>query len=261
VSDFYSTPDNEAAQLILTNESGSITGWLDKSTVAAGGYESMKGAAVNWKAIGDKYYYQTKINASDFTGIKVQAQMLYNYIAHKTQVIEYSIDGKTWKEVSVVPYPSTIGHAYGSMTISPKGELIVYAYNSNDQVNMSYAVSPDMGNTWTNLGKSFVKKQIRNPQVGRLDEYYILTGRAGQNETIASDFVIYTSLDGINWDDGLALGNGIRRSCWYSSMLPIKMPNGKTRLYVKYSENYNEFPKEMGCQVNNMLAYFEKIDE
>lgn len=106
VADFYSTPDNEAAQLILTNESGSITGWLDKSTVAAGGYESMKGAAVNWKAIGDKYYYQTKINASEFTGIKVQAQMLYNYIAHKTQVIEYSIDGKTWKEAGRATMPA-----------------------------------------------------------------------------------------------------------------------------------------------------------
>ena len=106
VADFYSTPDNESAQLILTNESGSITGWLDKSTVAAGGYESMKGAAVNWKAIGDKYYYQTKINASVFTGIKVQAQMLYNYIAHKTQVIEYSIDGKTWKEAGRATMPA-----------------------------------------------------------------------------------------------------------------------------------------------------------
>ena len=106
VADFYSTPDNEAAQLILTNESGSITGWLDKSTVAAGGYESMKGAAVNWKAIGDKYYYQTKINASAFTGIKVQAQMLYNYIAHKTQIIEYSIDGRTWKEAGRATMPA-----------------------------------------------------------------------------------------------------------------------------------------------------------
>ena len=170
-------------------------------------------------------------------------------------------NGKSWQEVSVVPYPSTLGHAYGSMTISPKGELIVYAYNSNDQVNMSCAISPDMGKTWTKVGKSFVKKQIRNPQVGRLDEYYILTGRAGQNETIASDFVIYTSLDGIHWDDGLALGDGIRRSCWYSCMLPIKMPNGKTRLYVKYSENYNDFREYIGCQVNNMLAYFEKIEE
>ena len=39
------------------------------------------------------------------------------------------------------------------------------------------------------------------------------------------------------------------------------MPDGKERLYYKYSENYNEFPEQMGCQVNNMLAYFEKIDE
>lgn len=106
VADFYSTADNEAAQLILTNESGSITGWLDKSTEAANGYESMKGAAVNWQKIGDKYYYQTKINASEFTDIKVQAQMLYNYIAHKTQVIEYSVDGTNWKEAGRATMPA-----------------------------------------------------------------------------------------------------------------------------------------------------------
>lgn len=106
VADFYSTADNEAAQLILTNESGSITGWLDKSTEAANGYESMKGAAVNWQKIGDKYYYQTKINASEFTNIKVQAQMLYNYIAHKTQKIEYSVDGTNWTEAGRATMPA-----------------------------------------------------------------------------------------------------------------------------------------------------------
>ena len=41
----------------------------------------------------------------------------------------------------------------------------------------------------------------------------------------------------------------------------LEIINGKTRMYLKYSENYNEFPKEMGCQVNNMLAYFKKIDD
>ena len=66
--------------------------------------------------------------------------------------------------------------------------------------------------------------------------------------------------DGINWDDGLLLGEGIRRSCWYSNNLTIKMPNGKTRMYLKYSENINDIHEYHGCQVNNMLAYFEKED-
>jgi hypothetical protein len=106
IADFASTADNEAVQLILTDENGSVAGWLDKSTLAGGGYESFAGAAVNWQQIGKKFYYQTKINASEFTDIKVQAQMLYNYAAYQTQIIEYSLDGTTWKEAGRATMPA-----------------------------------------------------------------------------------------------------------------------------------------------------------
>ncbi len=99
VADFYSTADNEAASLIMTNADGKTAGWLDKSKEAAGGYESFIGAAVNWNNIADKYYYQTKINASEFTNIKVQAEMMYNYNAYQKQTIEFSIDGTNWTKV------------------------------------------------------------------------------------------------------------------------------------------------------------------
>lgn len=98
-ADFSSTPDNESTTLILRDSEGNTQGWLDKSTLAAGGYESLAGAAVNWKELG-KYYYQTKINARDFSNIRVQAKMLYNYNAYTTQVLEYSLDGETWKEAT-----------------------------------------------------------------------------------------------------------------------------------------------------------------
>ena len=99
VADFYSTVDNEAASLIMTNAEGKTAGWLDKSKEAAGGYESFIGAAVNWNKITDKYYYQTKINASEFTNIKVQAEMMYNYNAYQKQTIEFSVDGTNWTKV------------------------------------------------------------------------------------------------------------------------------------------------------------------
>lgn len=98
-ADFSSTPENESATLVLRDAEGNTQGWLDKSTVAAGGYESFAGAAVNWKKLG-QYYYQTKINARDFSNIKVQAKMMYNYNAYTTQVLEYSLDGETWNEVT-----------------------------------------------------------------------------------------------------------------------------------------------------------------
>ena len=190
-----------------------------------------------------------------------------------------SVDNcQTFDEVCVVPFTSQMYLCYGNMTISPKGELICYAYNIEDEVNMAYAVSPDFGTTWTEAGNSYVKQRIRNPQIGRLDGQYILIGRAGQSnhETIHS-MVIYTSADGIHWDDGILLGSNERRSCFYSDNLTITLPNGKQRMYVKYSENVLvnsevealprvEIPKGPTdfvpkCQVNGMLTYFETIDK
>ena len=94
----FASADNEAATLNLVYPDGHTSGWLDKSTLAAGGYESFKGAAVNWRndvAIGTTWW-QTKVNAADFQDINVQFQMLYNYNAYQTYNAEYSVDGETW---------------------------------------------------------------------------------------------------------------------------------------------------------------------
>ena len=99
----FSSEDNESATLTLVNSSkaSDVKGWLDKSTLAAGGYETFKGAAVNWTAgssNGDvgHYHWQTKVNAASFKDINVQFQMMYNYNAYKTYNAEYSLDGTTW---------------------------------------------------------------------------------------------------------------------------------------------------------------------
>lgn len=100
-ADFASTVDNESAVLYMTNEAGDVQGWLDKSKEAAGGYESFEGAAVNWKTLGE-YWYEFKINASEFTNIRVDAELMYNYNAYTTVIVEYSIDGTTWTEAGRV---------------------------------------------------------------------------------------------------------------------------------------------------------------
>ncbi len=104
-ADFVSSEDNENAVLVLRNAEGTVSAWLDKSQEAAGGYEG-KPAAVNWQQLTDKYYYQTKVNALNFTDIKVQAEMLYNFIAHEVQILEYSLDGETWVEATRVTLPA-----------------------------------------------------------------------------------------------------------------------------------------------------------
>lgn len=113
-ADFYSNGDNQTSTLILRNAEGTVQGWLDKSQMAAGGYEG-KPAAVNWKAFTDKYYYQMSFNATDFTDITVSSAMLLNYNAYSIQRIEYSIDGTNFKKVDSIEmasaktwYPKTV---------------------------------------------------------------------------------------------------------------------------------------------------------
>ncbi|MHB9055575.1 MAG: InlB B-repeat-containing protein [Paludibacteraceae bacterium] len=90
-ADFFSTIDNETSNLILRKEDGTLNSWLDKSIVSANGYY-VRGAAVNWKPLADKYYYQIHFNAKDFTDINVTAGMLFNYNVYSVQKCEYSLD-------------------------------------------------------------------------------------------------------------------------------------------------------------------------
>lgn len=118
-ADFYAQ-DNDADALNLVNtETGDASGWLDKSTLGGGGYESFKGAAVNWRTgtqNGDvgNWHWQTKVNAEAFTDINVQFQMLYNYNAYQTYDAEYSLDGEQWTK-------------FGSITMS--GAKVVASFS------------------------------------------------------------------------------------------------------------------------------------
>ena len=109
----FAAEDNDADVLNLVNtETGDINGWLDKSTIAGGGYESFAGAAVNWRT-GSKngdvgnWHWQTKVNAAAFTDINVQFQMLYNYNAYQRYDAEYSLDGQQWTKFGGITMTGT----------------------------------------------------------------------------------------------------------------------------------------------------------
>ena len=71
--------------------------------------------------------------------------------------------------------------------------------------------------------------------------------------------MIYTSADGINWDDGKILVKG-KPACFYSENLTVKMPNGKERMYIKYSENIADPCDDVwSARVNGMLCYLETV--
>ena len=131
VADFYST-ENEASAFTLTNGTDA-TSWLDKSTEAANGYESFKGAAVNWKAgsgNGDvgHYYWQTKVNAESFTDIKVQFDMLYNYNSYTVYNVDYSTDGENWTNNGSITLTGAkaVCHYEGTLPESVNNEPSLY---------------------------------------------------------------------------------------------------------------------------------------
>lgn len=100
IADFAST-DNESTALVLRNAAGETSGWLDKSG-DKGGYEG-RNAAVNWRTTGlGDYYWQTKVNASNFTDIKVSSAMTLNYNSYQKQNVEYSLDGENWTKIGTI---------------------------------------------------------------------------------------------------------------------------------------------------------------
>lgn len=94
----FAADDNDADALVLRDADGNTIGWLDKSQ-SSGGYEG-KWAAVNWNTEGlGKYYWQTMVNASAFSDVKVSSSMVYNYNAYTKYDVEYSLNGEAWTKL------------------------------------------------------------------------------------------------------------------------------------------------------------------
>lgn len=98
----FAAAENEAVSLILRDDNNDVQGWLDKSQ-ASGGYEGRPGA-VNWRqgtVDGDvgNYYFQTMVNASAFTDLKVQTSSVYNYNSYQKYDLQYSLDGENWTTI------------------------------------------------------------------------------------------------------------------------------------------------------------------
>ena len=146
--------------------------------------------------------------------------------------------GKTFSLVSRVP--SAIGDAYGDIEIMDDGSMICYLYNQKDEYNLYYHISYDMGSTWEKSGKGYVAKRIRNPQVGKVKGGYILHGRAGcETPELPPHFVLYTSADGINWDEGIYICEYGNQSAYYSNNLVINNDDGSQKVLIQSSVPYD----------------------
>ncbi len=177
-------------------------------------------------------YYDGKIYVLDFCNREV---------AGETEKDVYRIfcscdNGDNFEELCIVPFNSTKGRFYGTMQFDNYGNLIVYAYNQDCETELDYAISKDGGNTWSETGVCYLAKKIRNPQVAILDGQFILHGReAGA----INAFVLYTSEDGIVWDEGHRITDYYPCCSFYSNNVIVNK-NGKNMLLVQYSQTYKE---------------------
>lgn len=98
----FAAEGNDAVTLNMYDTEGNNLGWLDKCG-QNGGYEGRPGGVCwnNALPIGT-CYWQTKVDASNFTDVKVLSSMVYNYNAYQKYNVEYSLNGTDWTTVGTL---------------------------------------------------------------------------------------------------------------------------------------------------------------
>ncbi len=149
-------------------------------------------------------------------------------------------NGETFRERSTLPFDSE--RWYGAMTVLPDGQLVVYTYHESDEHNIHYATSADAGRTWSEVNTTHLAKRIRNPQLSeRIFGRYFLHGRSGHGGDDPRHLVLYTSEDGLNWDEGVFLNRGERDLDSYSTNAIVgrRDPDHPERLLIQASIAYD----------------------
>ncbi|MGM9682258.1 MAG: sialidase family protein [Eubacteriales bacterium] len=139
--------------------------------------------------------------------------------------------GESFEEVSIVEL-NAMGRAYGALQQLSDGTLAVYTYNINNEYEADCILSHDMGKTWERPFTCYLAKGIRNPQVGVIDGVYIMHGRAAHG----TGFVLYSSTDGINWDEGFFIEK-TKQMCYYSNNIVVN-DGGDLKMIIQYSQTY-----------------------
>lgn len=151
--------------------------------------------------------------------------------------------GRTFSRRSVLPFEIT-QRGYGALAFLPDNELIAYVYNQTDEKHLDYVVSRDEGQTWCEPQTAFFARQIRNPQIAAFKDGFVMHGRSGSNgaDEIQGHFVLYTSRDGIHWDEGQYLQMRIAGAGAYSNNLLVHDQDGRgpERLLIQASHAYEK---------------------
>lgn len=158
---------------------------------------------------------------------------------HRYHVYRSTDGGEHFELLSEIP-GDYLHHAYGSAVVRDDGAFIFYSYNADDEYRLDYWISHDRGVTWSEQGKSYCAKRIRNPQVAKVRGGYILHGRAGcMSQELPMHFVLYTGEDGIHWDEGVYICASSNGTAYYSNNLVLNEPDGTQRVLIQSSVPYD----------------------
>ncbi len=151
--------------------------------------------------------------------------------------------GCTFTRRSVLPFES-LQRGYGALAFLPDTGLSAFVYNQNDEKHLDYMISTDAGQTWGEPQTAYFAKQIRNPQMAAFKDGFVLHGRSGSKgeDEIHGHFVLYTSRDGIHWDEGRYLRMQSAGAGAYSNNVLVHDPDGRVpeRLLVQASHAYEK---------------------
>ena len=229
-ADFASNTENEASALVLRLADGTTSSWLDKSQMAAGGYEGAP-AAVNWKPLTDKYYYQIMVNATEFTGLSVKSSMLFNYNAYSIQKVEYSLNGTDFTTLGQIEMTSAKVWYPATFTLPAAADHAEKVYIRWIPDYASSLVGTTSNNDGTAIAGVYVlgTKEVPNEDIPPV----LLSTVPANNATGAST----TGKIVLNFDEKVQVAAGIKATIGSKEISPVV--SGKTITFSYTGLDYN----------------------
>jgi len=192
------------------------------------------GRAYDVKVIGDKIYML-------YCGSGDESQFENFYQLY----VSYD-NGENFEKLSDLKFKKNC--FYGALVELNDGGLAAYVYSPDDEYSLPYCISYDGGKTWGDIKTTKFVKMMRNPQIAKFKDTYFCFGRSGNNDPRELNLtpekgngIMYTSKDGINWDEGQYMRMRVAQAGSYSNTLITGTlnPEKKERLLYQTSFAYS----------------------
>lgn len=188
----------------------------------------------------DARYYDGEILALHFANDNT-INFLGSKKEHVYELYASGDGGRTFEKRSELPF-DTAGRSYGTMGMLDSGSIVVYIYNRNAEHALDYVASADGGRTWSEVKTAQFRKKIRNPQLVSLNGCHFMHGRSGSFGEEKGHMVLYSSRDGLAWDQGVYLRKRQAGLGAYSNSIVVGAlnPHSSNRLLIQASHAYEK---------------------